>query len=107
MNAPNLLRSLLQTARKETTELRFGRQNIRKPLPTKTFCIGGFIVLEDNTLFSYKCDNLYCPKADRGMRFDDPALGIVWPGVGVSLTLSQKDQGHPFLSDIEPWEEAK
>ena len=39
----------------------------------------GFIVLEDDTFFSYKCDNLYCPAADRGMRFDDPALGIEWP----------------------------
>lgn len=40
----------------------------------------GFIVLENNTLFSYKCDNLYCPAADRGLRFDDPALNISWPG---------------------------
>ena len=65
----------------------------------------GFIVLEDNTLFGYKCDNLYCPEADRGMRFDDPALGIKWPDIGVTLTLSQKDQKHPPLADIEPWEE--
>ncbi len=65
----------------------------------------GFIVLEDDTLFSYKCDNLYAPEADRGMRFDDPALGIVWPDVGVELKLSGKDQKHPCLKDIEPWEE--
>ena len=36
----------------------------------------GFIVLEDETLFSYKCDNLYAPAAERGMLFSDPALGI-------------------------------
>ena len=66
----------------------------------------GFIVLEDNTLFSYKCDNLYCPAADRGMRFDDPALGIEWPDIGVPLILSPKDQKHPLLADITPWEEA-
>lgn len=64
----------------------------------------GFIVLEDNTLFSYKCDNLYCPSADRGMRFDDPALNITWPEVGLPLTLSEKDQKHPPLANIEPWE---
>ena len=63
----------------------------------------GFIVLEDNTLFSYKCDNLYCPTADRGMRFDDPALGIEWPEIGVPLILSAKDQKHPLLADIVPW----
>ena len=67
----------------------------------------GFIVLEDDTLFSYKCDNLYCPEADRGMRFDDPALGIKWPALGVRLTLSAKDQKHPMLADIKPWEESK
>ena len=63
----------------------------------------GFIVLEDNTLFSYKCDNLYNPEADRGMRFDDPALGIRWPEIGVPLTLSEKDRKHPPLSAIEPF----
>ena len=65
----------------------------------------GFIVLEDNTQFSYKCDRLYCPSADRGLRFDDPALGIEWPDIGVPLTLSEKDRKHPMLSGIEPWEE--
>ena len=65
----------------------------------------GFIVLEDDTLFSYKCDNLYCAAADRGMRFDDPALGITWPEVGVPLVLSEKDKRHPLLAGVEPWEE--
>ena len=64
----------------------------------------GFIVLEDDTLFSYKCDNLYSPEADRGLRFDDPALGIEWPDVGVKLTLSDRDRRHPLLKDIEPVE---
>ena len=63
----------------------------------------GFIVLEDNTLFSYKCDNLYCPSADRGMLFSDPALKIEWPKVDVEIKLSEKDQKHPCLSAIEPW----
>ena len=64
----------------------------------------GFIVLEDDTLFSYKCDNLYCPQADRGMLFSDPALGIEWPEIGVPLKLSDKDLRHPGLAGIEPWE---
>ncbi len=65
----------------------------------------GFIVLEDNTLFSYKCDNLYDRSLERGMRFDDPALGIEWPDIGVPLVLSEKDRRHPPLSGITPWEE--
>ena len=66
----------------------------------------GFIVLEDDTLFSYKCDDIYCPEAERGLRFDDPALGIEWPDIGVEVRLSEKDGKHPCLADIEPWEEA-
>jgi dTDP-4-dehydrorhamnose 3,5-epimerase len=65
----------------------------------------GFIVLEDKTHFSYKCDNPYCPNAERGMRFDDPALGIEWPNTGTKLTLSPKDRAHPLFSDIEPYVE--
>ena len=63
----------------------------------------GFVVLEDDTLFSYKCDNLYCKASERGMKFDDPALGIRWPDVGVEFLLSEKDKVHPPLKDIEPW----
>ena len=65
----------------------------------------GFIVLEDDTLFSYKCDRLYCREADRGMLFSDPALGIEWPDLGIDITLSEKDAKHPLFKDIEPWEE--
>jgi dTDP-4-dehydrorhamnose 3,5-epimerase len=65
----------------------------------------GFIVLEDDTLFSYKCDRLYCREADSGMLFSDPALGIEWPDLGMELKLSEKDTKHPLFKDIEPWEE--
>ena len=63
----------------------------------------GFIVLEDETIFSYKCDRLYCKDAERGLKFDDPELGIQWPELdGVKLVLSEKDQRNPLLKDIEP-----
>lgn len=64
----------------------------------------GFVVLEDDTLFAYKCDNLYCKESERGLRFNDPALGIDWPDSGVPPILSPKDTTHPLLSQIEPWE---
>ena len=63
----------------------------------------GFLVLEDNTLFSYKCDDLYDPSSERGMRYDDPAIGIPWPDVGMKPILSEKDTRHPGLAEIEPW----
>lgn len=67
----------------------------------------GFVVLEDDTLFSYKCDNFYCRESERGLRFDDPALGIRWPRPGRGYLLSEKDTRHPQLKDIEPWEETR
>ena len=63
----------------------------------------GFVVLEDDTLFSYKCDNFYCKESERGMKFDDPALGIRWPWPGRDYLLSEKDKVHPPLKDVEPW----
>ena len=64
----------------------------------------GFMVLEDDTLFAYKCDNLYHPESERGMKYDDPALGIPWPDIGCDPILSPKDRLHPPLSGIVPWE---
>jgi dTDP-4-dehydrorhamnose 3,5-epimerase len=62
----------------------------------------GFIVLEDDTVFAYKCDNIYCKIAERGMRFDDPALGIEWPDIGRELIFSEKDRTHPMFKDVIP-----
>lgn len=63
----------------------------------------GFVVLEDNTLFSYKCDDFYCKESERGLMFNDPALKIEWPKIDMPILLSEKDQHHPPLSAIEPW----
>ena len=60
----------------------------------------GFIVLEDDTVFAYKCDNLYNKASERGMRFDDPELGIKWPDLGMPPILSEKDVNHPFFKDV-------
>jgi dTDP-4-dehydrorhamnose 3,5-epimerase len=60
----------------------------------------GFIVLENDTVFAYKCDNLYSKAAERGMRFDDPALGIKWPELGIPFILSEKDRNNPFFKDV-------
>lgn len=65
----------------------------------------GFVVLEDSTLFSYKCDNLYCKESECGLMFNDPALGIEWPEIDVAIKLSEKDRKHPSLADIEAWED--
>lgn len=65
----------------------------------------GFVVLEDNTLFSYKCDALYNKTSERGLMFNDPALNIEWPKLDMPILLSEKDQHHPALAEVEAWEE--
>lgn len=59
----------------------------------------GFVTLEDDTLFAYKCTNVYSPEHDRGVKWDDAAIGIEWPDVG-EFTISEKDQNQPLLKDI-------
>lgn len=59
----------------------------------------GFLALEDNTIVSYKCDNLYDKASERGFRFDDPEVGIPWPDIGCERILSPKDLAHPSFRD--------
>jgi len=59
----------------------------------------GFVVLEDETTFTYKVDNYYSPENDSGLAFDDPALGIDWILDKDELKLSDKDTRQPLLND--------
>ena len=59
----------------------------------------GFLTLTDDVEFCYKVDNLYSKEHDRGIRFDDPDIGVVW-GVEDPI-LSQKDQAAPLLKDSD------
>ena len=63
----------------------------------------GFLVLEDNTIFSYKCDAFYNPQYERGIRWDDPQIAIPWPKLDVPYNLSDKDKKQPFLVEIAPF----
>ncbi|MHC1721880.1 MAG: dTDP-4-dehydrorhamnose 3,5-epimerase [Aminipila sp.] len=60
----------------------------------------GFKTLTDDVEFCYKCDNLYSKEHDRGIRFNDPAIGVGWGEVASDL-LSQKDLGAPLLQDSD------
>jgi dTDP-4-dehydrorhamnose 3,5-epimerase len=52
----------------------------------------GFLVLSPTTTFFYKCDNYYHKESERGLKFDDPELGIDWKLDAKDLILSEKDQ---------------
>lgn len=61
----------------------------------------GFAVLSDTALFSYKCDNLYNPQSEGGIRFDDPDLNIDWGIDLADANTSDKDKNHPFFKDLD------
>lgn len=60
----------------------------------------GFCTLEPFTEVLYKVTDYYAPECDRGLRWDDPQLGIAWPVATTDAILSAKDQQHPLLIDL-------
>lgn len=60
----------------------------------------GFKALTDDVEFCYKVDNLYSRECDRGIRYDDPSIGVQWGEVAEAL-LSQKDTTSPLLDDSD------
>ena len=68
----------------------------------------GFLVLSETAEFCYKCDDFYHPNDEGGIAWNDPSIGIKWPGIfgeytgtasaegyklgdGANLILSEKD----------------
>ncbi len=75
----------------------------------------GFLVLSDVVEFCYKCDDFYHPNDEGGIAWNDPEIGIKWPGIvgeykgsasaegysldGNVLILSDKDQKWHGIKD--------
>jgi dTDP-4-dehydrorhamnose 3,5-epimerase len=58
----------------------------------------GFQTLEDDTEILYQMGACYVAELQRGVRYDDPALGIEWPDVGSGgRILSERDAGYPDI----------
>ncbi len=60
----------------------------------------GYLTLEPDTEILYKVTNYYAPEHDRGLAWDDPALGINWGIDAERAILSDKDRKHPRLADL-------
>lgn len=60
----------------------------------------GFSVLEDDTIFSYKCDNYYNKDSESGVLYNDPKLNIDWKLKGEEIVLSEKDKYLKLFKDI-------
>ncbi len=59
----------------------------------------GYCVLSETAVFAYKCTDIYVHEDERGIRYDDPELGIDWP-IREPI-ISEKDSLSPLLVDAE------
>jgi dTDP-4-dehydrorhamnose 3,5-epimerase len=60
----------------------------------------GFATLEPNSVINYKVTTSYNPQHDRGIAWNDPAIGIRWPVDEKAMVLSDKDRMLPRLADL-------
>ena len=63
----------------------------------------GFLVLSDEAEFSYKCDDIYNPGAEGGLKWDDPEIAIKWPMGDLrkeDLLTTEKDANWPSLAEL-------
>lgn len=61
----------------------------------------GFLTLGEWNEVLYKATDYYAPEWERSIRWDDPEIGIGWPGVDGDLLVSPKDQAGTWLKDAE------
>jgi dTDP-4-dehydrorhamnose 3,5-epimerase len=62
----------------------------------------GFLVLSPTCDFVYRCSDYYAPAEERGIAWNDPAVGVAWPLEGIAPVLSDKDRVLPTLTDVAP-----
>jgi dTDP-4-dehydrorhamnose 3,5-epimerase len=60
----------------------------------------GFLTLEDDTDFLYKCTAPYAPQSEFTLAWDDPSVGIEWPLAGLDPLISDKDARGLALADV-------
>ncbi|CAL2103448.1 dTDP-4-dehydrorhamnose 3,5-epimerase [Tenacibaculum sp. 190130A14a] len=61
----------------------------------------GYIVLSEEALFAYKVDNVYAPKHDTGIQWNDPDLNIDWKIIEKDIILSEKDKNLGSLKEFD------
>jgi dTDP-4-dehydrorhamnose 3,5-epimerase len=64
-------------------------------------CAHGFMTLRDDTEVAYQISAEYSPDHARGVRFDDPLLGIAWPEPVAVISPRDRDQSNAAPSQFE------
>jgi dTDP-4-dehydrorhamnose 3,5-epimerase len=59
-----------------------------------------FCSLEPNSIVHYRVTNYYSAVHDKGVAWDDPDIGVIWPDIADPDTLSGKDRVQPRLADL-------
>ena len=57
----------------------------------------GSVVLSEEVMFQYKCDNYYMPEYEGALLWNDPQLNIDWMLPEEDIRLSEKDKKNPTL----------
>lgn len=60
----------------------------------------GFVVLSDEAIFQYKCDNYYHRDSEGAIAWNDPTIDIDWGIADNDIILSDKDRNNPTLAQI-------
>ncbi|PID52185.1 MAG: dTDP-4-dehydrorhamnose 3,5-epimerase [Candidatus Moraniibacteriota bacterium] len=64
----------------------------------------GFVALEDDTIFSYKCTNVYAPECDGGIMWNDPMVNVDWQlekyGIKEPI-ISEKDKKNIAFKELD------
>lgn len=60
----------------------------------------GFVVLANDTIVQYKCDDYYHPESEGAILWNDPQINIDWKLPQSDIILSDKDKNNPLLKDL-------
>lgn len=61
----------------------------------------GFSVVSEWAIVQYRCDGEWHRDAERGIRYDDPDIGVDWQVAPGDVVLSEKDRQHPYLRNLD------
>lgn len=61
----------------------------------------GYVTLTDACEVLYKVTDYYAPRAEGGVRWSDPAIGIDWPIPVLEITANDRDNAAPLLAEVD------